>query len=234
MTLTKTLIQRIQSAYSRGVQSDDTRLSSRHIYNVLLTMRSTLIENKLNKRQPLSQWNFQTLPCVELVEALPYECPCLPAIGCKILRSKYPLPKPLTALLGGHMLQSVTSLEGSIMYDPTTWKDKKRKAGNKYTSKKPDYYIRNNYLYITSSTGPTAITVTGLFEDPLEAMAYPGSCGGSQIDPCASPLDSEFPIDKSMVKTLVEMAYQELLGGFSRGAEDTSNNSNGEDKQRER
>ena len=34
------IIQRIQSLYSKGVQSDDTRLKSRHIYNVLITNRN--------------------------------------------------------------------------------------------------------------------------------------------------------------------------------------------------
>ena len=40
--LVKELVQRIQSLYSKGVQSDDTRLSSPHIYNKLITVRSKL------------------------------------------------------------------------------------------------------------------------------------------------------------------------------------------------
>ena len=32
----KEIIQRVQSLYSKGVQSDDTRLSDRHIYNKMV------------------------------------------------------------------------------------------------------------------------------------------------------------------------------------------------------
>mgnify|MGYP003640065982 CR=1 FL=1 len=231
--IVKEIIQRVQSLYSKGVQSDDSRLSSRHIYSVILSIRDTLLVQKANKRQPISQWNFQTLNCVELIKAQPYECPCLPSVGCDILRTKGKLPKPLTGLIDGHMIQSVTSLEGSIIYSPTTWKDKKYKKGSKYTSNKPDYYIRDNYLYVTTKKGPKVISITGLFEDPLEAEMYPNLCGGSDctesskdnICPdCISPLDKDLPLDRDTVKPLIEMAAQELLSMFSQGREDISNN----------
>jgi len=144
---TKEIIQRIQSLYSKGVKSDDSRLSSRHIYNKALTTRAFLIEQKLDKRQPISQSVYQTLDCVELIPALPYECPCLPEVGCKILRTKYQIPQLLTGLLEGAAIQSVNSVEGSLTFNRTTFEDKKYKKGNKYTASKPDYYIRNDYLY---------------------------------------------------------------------------------------
>ena len=229
------IIQRVQSLYSKGVQSDDTRLSARHIYSKILTARARLITQKVNKRQKVSQWNFQTLNCVELIKAEPYECPCLPAIGCVILRTKEPLPNPLTGLNDGHMLQSVTSLEGSIIFSETNWVDKKYKKGNKYTANKPDYFIRNNYLYITTKKGPKAISITGLFEDPLEAESYPGICGTGEgcrestpqddCPDCVSPLDKSLPIDKDMIGTLVEITAQELISMFSQGREDLSNDS---------
>ena len=47
------IIQRIQSLYSKGVESDDTRLMSRHIYNKLLTVRARLISQDA-KKKPVS------------------------------------------------------------------------------------------------------------------------------------------------------------------------------------
>lgn len=230
----KEVIQRVQSLYSKGVHSDDTRLSSRHIYSKVLSTRARLITQKINKRQFISQWNYQTLDCVELIKAEPYECPCLPSVGCIILRTKEPLPKPLTGLIGGHMLQSVTSLEGSVIFSETTWEDKKYKKGNKYTADKPDYFIRNNYLYLTTKKGPKSISITGLFEDPIEAENYPSICGNElgcgenvsaeECPDCIGILDKEFPIEKDMIGTLVEIAAQELLVMFSQGKEDISNN----------
>lgn len=221
------ILQRVQSLYSKGVQSDDTRLAARHIYSKVLTSRARLIIQKMNKRQKISQWAYQTLDCVELIKALPYECPCLPSVGCVILRTKEELPKPLTGLLDGHMIQSVTSLEGSITMSETTWKEKKYAKGKKYTSSNPDYYIRNNYLYVTLKEGPKVITVTGLFEDPLEVEEFPGICDegcGEECVDCSSPLDKDLPISKDMVETLIEMTVNELISIFSQGQEDLTNN----------
>ena len=244
--LIKEIIQRVQSLYSKGVQSDDSRLPSRHIYSKLLTSRAKLITQKLNKRQPISQWVYQTLDCVELVETLPYECPCLPPVGCKILKTKHPLPQPLMGMMNGHSLESVTSLEGSITFSETTWKNKKYTAGSKYTANKPDYYFRNNYLYVTTKGSPKVIAITGLFNDPIEADKYPSICGstpckdpiivdGRTVDPtlfpsdncpeCMGPLDKEFPIDLSMVDTIIELAANELINVFNQSKEDITNNS---------
>ena len=43
------IAQRVQSLYSRGVESDDTRLMQRHIYNKLLTTRAKLISEQAKK-----------------------------------------------------------------------------------------------------------------------------------------------------------------------------------------
>ena len=40
------VIQRIQSLYSKGVQSDDSRLRPRHIYNKLLSTTAKLYEQQ--------------------------------------------------------------------------------------------------------------------------------------------------------------------------------------------
>lgn len=217
------IIQRVQSLYSRGVQSDDTRLTSRHIYNKILTVRSKLITQESKKKQKINQWNYQTLSCVELEKALPYECPCVPQIGCEILKTKHPLPKPLTNL-NNHLIQSVTSLDGSIIYSEIGWIEKKYKSSNKYTGNKPDYYIRDEKIYITHKNGPKIISITGVFEDPLEAENYPSICN-TESEECESPLERELPIDNDMVDTLVEMSVNELIILFSQSQEDLTNNS---------
>lgn len=218
-------IQRIQSLYSRGVESDDTRLSSRHIYSKLTSVRSRLISQQAKKKQKISQWNYQTLPCVELIPASKHECACLPEIGCKVLKSKYKLPKPLSDL-SNHLIQSVTSLDGSIIFNETTFALIKYKSGARYTQHKPDYWIRDGYLYLTSNTGIKAITVTMLSEDPAEAALFPSYCATEDcpecID-CESPLDKDFPIDNDLVDALIELSAQELIIMFSQGKEDTKN-----------
>jgi len=220
----KDVIQRVQSLYSKGVESDDTRLTNRHIYHKMTTTRAKLLTQKVNKKQKISQWDLQTLNCVELVKVKPYECPCLPDVGCEILRTKYELPIPITSLTK-HFIESVTSLEGSINFAETTWTAKKYKKGNKYTANKPDYYIRENYLYITTSKKLRAISITGLFEDTLEASNYQTICEDDEED-CISFLDMSFPLSKDLIDTLVELIAKELIIAFNQSREDITNNTN--------
>lgn len=220
------IIQRIQSLYSKGVQSDDSRLTPRHIYNKMLTVRSKLLSQQSKKRQHISQWNYQTIPCVELIKAQPNECPCIPPIGCAIYRTKEQLPKPLNNL-DKHLFQSVTSIDGDIIFSETSWIEKKYKSSNKYTSNKPDFYIRSNHLYVTLTENvPRVISITGLFEDPLEVNSFPSFCNTalSEEEICQTPFEKEFPFDAQQLDTLIEMCIKELVLLFSQGLEDQTNN----------
>lgn len=221
------IIQRVKSLYNKGVQSDDSRLSSRHIYNKMVTVRSRLIYQKANKRQKINSWSYQILPCIELIEAPLSECPCLPPSGCLILRSKYKLPKPITNL-NRHLIVDVMSLQGDIQYSEIEFKEYKSKAGNKYTANKPDYFVRNGYIYITHKIGsPKVITLSGLFEDPFEVNSFPSFCGDCEDceDVCFDIFEMEFPIDEDLLEPLIEICNEELVGIFRQMQQDSNNDS---------
>lgn len=220
------IIQRVQSLYSKGVQSDDSRLSPRHIYNKLLTLRSKYIAAQAKKKQKLNQWNFQRLSCVELEKVNPSMCPCQPVPGCDILRTKYPLPKPLSDL-NSHLLQSVTSLDGSVVFSEIQWTEVKYKASNKYTSKKPDYFIDGGHLYLIGVTQTMRhlkmLTVVGLFEDPVEVGKMNQYCGEQYEDNCVSPLDTDFAVDNEFIDYMLSEASEELVTFFGGQKEDLTN-----------
>lgn len=219
------LIQRIQSLYSKGVQSQSTRLRNRHIYNKLLTVRSKLISQEYKKKQRISSFNFQTLPCVELIKVPAHDCPCIPPVGCTIVRSKHKLPRPLSGL-NGHIITSVSSIDRNIKIDEVALNAVKHLKGNKYTSKRANYFIYQDYLYLTIPTKIQIVSVTGLFEDPIEANNFPSYCDEtSSKKPCIDYLNTDFPIDMDMVDTLVEMSLNELISVFSQGIEDITTNS---------
>lgn len=224
----KEVIHRVLDLYQKGVPSDDSRLTERHVYNKLMTVRSRLVSQEINKRRKISPWNYQTIPCVELIEVPQHECPCIPEMGCKVLRSKYKIPKPLVSH-SQHYITSVTSIDGSITYYPTSETAKKYKKGNKYSSPNVfDYYIKNEYIYITHRLGPRIISVTGIFEKPEEIASFPSYCSESntseEVDSCASPLDLEFPMEADMLDIAIEMCFNELVNMFSQMPEDKSNN----------
>ena len=220
------IIQRIQSLYSKGVNSDDSRLMNRHIYNKLLTVRARLISQEAKKKQRISQWNYQTIPCVELIKVPAHDCPCIPPVGCEILRSKYKLPKPLSGL-SGTLIQSVTSIDRSLKIDEISINAIKAQKGNKYTPKKINYFIQSGYLYISTPTKLEVVSVIGLFEDPIEVKTFIGLCGAECEDckDCIDYQEENFPIDNDLTDAMIELSINELVQVFSQSIEDETNNS---------
>lgn len=218
------VIQRVQSTYSKGVQSDDTRLSKRHIYAILKSIWNQLISEKAKKNQKISQWSYITLPCVKLIKAPVHECPCLPPAGCIIYRTEEQIPEILTNY-DAHLIDSVSSIDGETIFSEISWSEKKYKNSSKYTATKPDFYIRNRYFYITQRKGATVISVTAMFVDPIEAAAFKSFCDTDCEDcqDCESPLDKEFPADADQLQKIIMMASAEAVQLFSQGREDASN-----------
>jgi len=218
------IIQRVQSIYSKGTQSDDTRLSNRHIYNKMLTVRAKLISQKAKKKQKVSQFNYQTLPCVELIKVPAHECPCLPPLGCDILRSKYELPQILAGL-SGELIEWVRTIEKSVKIDYISINALNAQKGNKYTSKNSYYFIENGYLYISTPRKLKVVSIRALFEDPLEAETFKQYCDSCKDCPtCIDYLEQDFPIDNDLIDTLVQLTLEEVVMLFSQSVEDTTNN----------
>ena len=220
------LVTRVQSIYSKGVASDDSRLSNRLIYNKLLTTRAKLISEQAKKKQRVSQWNYQAISCIELIKVPAHECPCLPPIGCDILRSKYKLPKPLSGL-SGSLIQTVTTIDRSKKLNEVSINAVKSLTGNKYTSKGINYFIEEGYLYITSPSKIEFVRLIGLFEDPIKAKQFENFCKENCIDcvECIDYQEEEFPIDNDMVDTLIELTAQELVILFGQSQQDKTNDS---------
>ena len=225
--LTGQIIDSILEVASKGVPSDDERLSPRHIFNRMLTVRGRLLVQKANKRQRISDECYQVLPCVEMVKAGVHECPCLPAPGCGIYRTKYKIPSSMTAI-GHSLIRSVTTLDGDKEYSETTWEEKKYKSANRYTKAMPDYYIRSGYIYVTEKmTFNNVVTIVGLFNDPTEAWEYENYCNRdcNDCDNCDSYMDREFPLDNDNINTMVRLVQEELLGPFVQMVEDRTSDS---------
>lgn len=213
----KELIQRVQALYSRGVESDDTRLRSRLIYNKLLSVRSKLLTQKINKKQKISSWDYQTLPCIELVKSKGHSCD-LPSTTCGILVSKSKLPRPLQHL-SGHLIKSVTTIDRQIKIDEIKNNQAIYLKGNKYTSNKPCYFIEDGFLYVTSLPKIRVVSLIGVFEDLEEVLDFNNESGKPM-------LDQEFPIDSGLIEPLIELTVQELISIFVQMKEDSKGNIN--------
>ena len=220
--IVREIVQRIQSLYSKGVQSDDSRLTSRHIYNKMLTVRSRLLSQKIKKKQAVAEANYVVLSCIELEKVEPYDCPCLPQLGCKVYRTKERLPRILTDL-NGEIIDWVFSLDNSLRIDRISREAYLRVQGNRYTPDNARYILEDGYAYFYGRNLPKVVKMKFLPEDPYEVLQYPSACPDDDTD-CTSPLDMDFPIDGDLMDTMIEMSVNELLVLFSQANEDQTNN----------
>lgn len=217
------LIDRVQSLYSKGVSSDDSRLSSRHIYSKLITVRQKLLSQHLKQKKKISDWNFTILPCVELIRVPSHECSCLTNLGCDIYRTKYPLPKIVVDNFK-HIIQFVMSIDNGMRIEEISRDQALYLKGNKYTKDKPKYIIENSHLYFPVQKSPGIIKIKFLAENPIEAVNYPSYCGDcTDCDECKPYDEIEFPIDGDLIDTLITLSLEELLGVFSKNLEDKAN-----------
>ena len=217
---TEELIQRVQSLYSKGVQSDDSRLKPRHIYNKLLSARSAVLAI-IAKTQGLSTFNYQELPCVELEEVEPGLCSCLPS-NCTIKRTKYRIP---TLLYTGRYsaIKSISSIDGSVIFSETSFDKLGFLKGNRYTKQNPFWYERDGYIYIENRFGIDVISIIGIFSDPFEAALFPSFCGDNEEVECISVQELEFPIDPAYIEEIIRLSLVELVQVFSQAKEDVTN-----------
>ena len=216
------IIQRVQSLYSRGVPSDNTELSPRHIYSKLVSLRAMLLLQKAKKKDKISSWSFQTLNCVQVIPVTLSECPCLPIVStCQVMRTKYQLPKPISGILGSN-IEYIMSLDGQIKFDESNKTEMLHIKGNKYTSDKYRFVIDNGYAYLYGRNIPKILQVRMLCEDPLEALRFL-QC--DTCEECLDPYEVEFPIETGYIDTIIELASKELVEFFRTSKEDNKNDS---------
>lgn len=113
-------------------------------------------------------------------------------------------------------------MEGRLNLSETTWEGKKYKSGNRYTKFDPDFFLRDQRIYITVTKVLETISVMGVFNNPIEVYNVPDCTG--QI-PCLNNLELDFPFEDDLMDGLIELASNELIAKFVSNREDVTNNS---------
>lgn len=186
--------------------SDDTILDERQINEWMRSLRTVLIRNlQTNDKKDIDEALYQIIPCLEmeLVDRSMSDCCNLTVqVGCKILRSKLPLPK-LLFVRGQYGETNSLIVNSPDIYMPQFVYGTKNTAlygGNGRFNKNAIYTFteidKNGkpYLYAISKNkemnyGGKVLYVKGIFEDP-EALADYIDCDGN----CSFDDESEYPI----------------------------------------
>jgi hypothetical protein len=217
MTLNE-LVYDIKNIAYGGTTSDDAKVSDRQIAHWIRMYRSVLVRQEITSRSILHQTYIQHLRCVELEPVDMAEC-CSANAGCVVLRSKKQLPKTITVGGREHSLTTVTSFDDQQTVDSVSYLEAKYNAYSRFSSSKPKYFLKNDYLYIvTDNLALGKVNVSGIFEDPDQVGDF-SDCDGK---PCWT-WDTEYPISTDIAKRVVDFILQERMGVVRPAPEDTMN-----------
>lgn len=206
---------------SSGKGNYSVRLEEELVYFWINEARSKLISEALIKREQLSDVWLQAISCLEMIQVEASEC-CFVTTGCFILRSKKKLP-PTIETNNDNSIVKVVTATGSIV-DKGNAFDGVYASFNKYTGKKPFWYLQNGYLYMTDEQLITYLTVYGIFENPMDLNTFI-NCTDT---PCFS-IDDNYPVSLKMANDITNYVLRAKVLPFYSTIPDKSNDANSED-----
>ena len=195
--------------------TDDSEISDKYILYLFNMKRSKYLRNDLNNLQITIDFTILQTLCLELEEVSINECGL--DIECEtIMRTKQPLPK----LLELHLKPSIISVKPTNKLSvPFNFVTKERAV---YSSNSPfknsifAFLDVDNHIYLTSQQDFVklieCITVTAIFEDPLELQNYTNCCGcTAEEEPCFDYFNSKYPIQPHHIDGIREEIIQNLI-----------------------
>lgn len=199
------------------LSSDDSYFTEEHVLFLIVKFRSLLLKQQYKDvRKEIPESNYQTL-CLDLMQvpAISGE----PCEGGTYLRSREKVPS--TMPIAVPKVYTEDYYQGEITF---VSRERMRYVGHNrwlsniiYASIGPDGYLyfksfNPQYLYLEKAR------ITGIFEDPEKVSGLDCNSG----DTC-DVLDMEFPLEESLVSTVIELVVKYLSGGIYKPS-DTENN----------
>lgn len=195
-----------------GYVPDENPWSDLYLVRNLQESRASVLKNALSRGAIVSEHNVQTLSCVEVTELDRNECPCAPASGCYWLRSDKPIPREI----------KITSVTGIVAnnenprFQYMKWERFQYIPKARYQSTRTALYYtirtttdKENHIYLYGNRFLSSIAISGIWEDPMLAAAYP-KCGEKQIEAYCNPFDVNFYTDLNYIDQIVQMSVQKL------------------------
>lgn len=189
----KQAIQRVKEEYSAGTPSDDTRLRSLYVWELLCSKRAALLSDKRATEESYSYF------CVEMEKSPLEACLSLAELGCTYYRSKALLPDFIEK---DRLISMVSTPDGSKTLALTTWEELRYIGGNRYGNKKDRAFIFKGRLWSTSRY--PVLQIKALIRDV--SKIYSG---------CAL-LAQEFPIQSNLEDQLFKSVIGKIKWIFNK------------------
>lgn len=206
---------------------DDSELDDRYIMYLWGLKRSKYLRNDLNNMQKTVDTSILQTLCLELEEVDINQCNVDYDCGT-IMRTKRPIPKPLEL----HLKSALTSVRPTNRISiPFNFVSKEKAIYSQFSTYSNAIYSfldNDMYLYVISQSVSVklieCISVTGIFEDPLELSKYTNCCGCLTAPACYDDLTTQYPLQPHHIDNIREEIIRSLLRGIQI-PEDKNNNS---------
>lgn len=177
--------------------------SDKYLWELFLLSKATVLKNKKNANHLISKQNYHTF-CLELEEAYSHECGC-PVAGCKVLKSKYPIPRFICGARDCSLKLSMLDWDNIDEVDPMYYEaamlDKIKKTKRLYS-------IVNNHVIIWNSNPIKGVQATALWEDVTEWEDIT-LCIDSTGD-CPEVYNLDLGLDRDLIDNAVSLVFSKL------------------------
>lgn len=212
MTISK-IIYDIRTAIKDTV--DDSKFSDRYITYLYNLKRSKYLRNDANNLQKLIDTSILQKFCIDIEEVSINECGLDYDCGT-IMRSTKVIPTPLEL----HLKSAITEVKPTLkITQPFNFVNKERAIWSQYSPFSESIYAfldtdKKIYLISKSETVKLidCITVTGIFEDPLELKNYKNCCGCDDAITCFDEDTTEYPLQAHHIDNIRNEIIQTLVG----------------------
>lgn len=194
------LIDRVNVIFNKDVPEYNKIFSNREIYNKLMSVRSRLLIQKVDRYGHVGHWSYQSLELpLTLINTDNTR------FSSKVLRSGM-IPEILIAR-NDYLILNVSNLNKTINFPYLNFTMLPYLKDIKYINSAIHFTIEGNYLYIINSLNLQSVILNAVFSNPLDI-------------PSTLPyLDREFPIDNDLIDSLVQLTLEELYPALKKPKE---------------
>ena len=217
---------------SLKLYSNDNDIDDRYLTYLIGIKRSKFLRQELNNFQRTTDITSTQTLCLKLEEVSINQCNI--DFDCEtIVRTKDPIPKPLEL----HIKSALTSVRSTNRISvPFSFVTKERALYSMHSSFNNGIFAfldNDLHIYFISKLDTLklieCVTVTGIFEDPLELLNYTNCCGCNDASPCFDLDTVDYPLQPHYIDLIRGEIVQDLTSKF-KIPEDNQNDSEDDEK----
>jgi hypothetical protein len=193
--------------------TDDSEIDDRYIVHLFNIKRAKYLRQELNNYQRTTDISVKQTLCLGLERVSTSECNL--DYECEyVMRTVRKIPQPLEL----HIKSGITSVRPTNrIKTPFNFITKEKAI---YSKDSPfakgifSFLDADKHIYLLSADDAInmleCITITGVFEDPLELSKYTNCCSCTDAPPCFDELESEYPLQPHYIDLIKSEIIKEL------------------------